>query len=292
MMLLCHPERSARRARSRGTAIVLTLFLICACYARANSQEIVHFPTVPASFVQLDGYLFQPRTRGPHPAVVFLHGCGGLLSRSTQAPESRQTAWSKVMNDRGWVVLMVDSFTPRGVSNMCSPKNFVARIYDARRFDAYAGLAYLQSLPFVDGSHVAVMGWSEGGGTVLRSIGSNAPHKPPGFVAAVAFYPASCNTTRLGDDWSAQIPLFVLVGAGDVWTPAAPCQEALEHSPDTQLKIYPDSYHDFDWPNNPVKQLPQYTTSKGVVPIAGENPVSRADALKIVPEFLARYLGP
>jgi len=241
--------------------------------------------------VQLDGYIYQPRTAGPHPAVVFLHGCGGLLTKS-HVPESRETAWAKVLNDRGWIVLMVDSFTPRGVKEICSPSSFVPRIYDARRFDAYAGLAYLQSLPSVDGSHVAVMGWSNGGGTVLRAIGSSAPHKPPGFVAGVAFYPASCRLDVFGGYWKSQIPLLVLIGAGDVWTPAAPCRELIEQSPDSQIKIYPDAYHDFDWPNDPVKKLPQFTTRAGVVPIAGENPAAHADALKIVPEFLAKYLAP
>jgi len=251
----------------------------------------VHFPTLPASSIQLDGYLWKPPTAGPHPAIVLLHGCGGLLARKTHMPDSRAQQWAKAFNDRGYVALAVDSFTPRGVKSICSPATFDARVYDARRYDTYAALAYLQSQPFVDGARVAVMGWSNGGGTVLRSIGSTAPHKPPGFVAAVAFYPGSCSVQRLGENWSAQIPLLVLVGAGDVWTPAAPCQDALAHSADTQMKIYPDSYHDFDWPNDPVKRLPQFTTSAGVVPIAGENPASRLDALKIVPEFLAHYLG-
>ncbi len=158
-----------------------------ACFARANSQEIVHFSTLAASAVQLDGYVYQPSTSGAHPAVVFLHGCGGLISG--RKPESRQTAWAKELNDRGYVVLMVDSFTPRHVTNMCSPATFRQNVYDERRYDAYAGLAYLQSQSYVDGTHVALMGWSEGGGTVLRTVENLAPHKPPGFVAAVAFYP-------------------------------------------------------------------------------------------------------
>ncbi len=214
------------------------------------------------------------------------------MSSSTHKPESRQTAWAKILNDRGYTVLMVDSFTPRGVKSVCSPKTWSDSVYAARPYDAYAGLAYLQSLPNIDAKHIAVMGWSNGGGVVLFSVGTKAPPRnAPGFAAAIAFYPGSCNTKRLGDNWASTIPLLVLVGAGDVWTPAAPCQEALAHSENAQLKIYPDAYHDFDWPNDPVKKLPQYTTSAGVVPIAGENPAAHADALKIVPEFLARYLG-
>ena len=204
----------------------------------------------------LDGYLWQTPREGKHPAVVFLHGCGGILGKTSRKPLSRETAWAKVLNDRGYSVLAVDSFTPRGVANMCAPATFVQSVFDQRPADAYAALAYVQSQPFVDPAKVAVMGWSQGGGVTLLSI-----------------------------------PLLVLVGAKDVWTPAVPCQAALHVSKDTDVKIYPDTYHDFDWPNLPVHQLPQYTTRAGVVPIEGENPAAHADALKIVPAFLEKYLG-
>jgi dienelactone hydrolase len=270
---------------------VLALLLLT--FAKANAQQIVHFPTMPASSIQLDGYLYEPETAGahPHPAVVFLHGCGGLISNATHMPEARQTAWAKVFNDRGYTVLMVDSFTPRGVKSVCSPKTWSDEVYAARPHDAYAGLAYLQSRPDIDPKHIGVMGWSNGGGVVLFSVDTKAPHDQPGFAAAVALYPGSCSTNRLGNSWSSAIPLLVLVGAKDVWTPAAPCQAALGTSRQTQLKIYPDSYHDFDWPGMAVHSVPSFTTSSGVVPIEGENPTARADALKIVPEFLQRYLG-
>ena len=204
----------------------------------------------------LDGYLWQTPREGKHPAVVFLHGCGGILGKTSRKPLSRETAWAKALNDRGYSVLAVDSFTPRGVANMCAPATFVQSVFDQRPADAYAALAYVQSQPFVDPAKVAVMGWSQGGGVTLLSI-----------------------------------PLLVLVGAKDVWTPAVPCQATLHASKDTEVKIYPDTYHDFDWPNLPVHQLPQYTTRAGVVPIEGENPAAHADALKIVPAFLEKYLG-
>jgi len=272
---------------------MLALFLICASYARANSQEIVHFPTLsPASPAQLGGYLYQPSTPGSHPAVVFLHGCGGMFSTSGHKPESRQSAWAKTLNDLGYTVLMVDSFTPRGVKSVCSPKTWSDSVYAARPYDAYAGLAYLQSLPNIDAKHIGVMGWSNGGGVILFTVGTKAPpHNAPGFAAAVAFYPGSCSTLRLGEHWSSAVPLLVLVGGSDVWTPAVPCQAALMNSADTRVKIYPGAYHDFDWPGMAVHTSPSFTTSAGVVPIEGENPDAHADALKIVPEFLARYLG-
>ncbi|MGA3036420.1 MAG: hypothetical protein ABSE64_02955 [Vulcanimicrobiaceae bacterium] len=134
-------------------AIVATV----ACCRSVSAQELIHFPTLPASSMQLDGYLWQPTTPGPHPAVVLLHGCGGLLSRSTHMPDSRAKQWAKLFNEHGYVALAVDSFTPRGVKNMCSPSTLNQAVYGARRYDAYAALAYLQSQAYVDGARVAVM---------------------------------------------------------------------------------------------------------------------------------------
>ncbi len=94
--------------------------------------------------------------------------------------------------------------------------------------------------------------------------------------------------------WKSAIPLLVLVGAGDVWTPAAPCKElvdgAVARGSPVEMQIYPGAYHDFDWPDMLVHESPRYRTTAGVVPIQGTNPAARQDALTRVPAFLARYL--
>ena len=51
------------------------------------AQELVHFPSfedngLGRSSTVLDGYLSRPAGEGQHPAVIFLHGCGGLLMGS------------------------------------------------------------------------------------------------------------------------------------------------------------------------------------------------------------------
>ena len=274
--------------RFRAAIIIAALAL---CVAPAAAQTVVHFPSqASGKAVVLDALLYEPTAGGKHPAVVFMHGCGGLWS-SKHEPNKRETAWERLLVDRGYAVLMVDSFTPRGVKNMCSPATFDAGIYMARTYDAYAALAFLQAQPLVDAERVAVMGWSEGGGTVLFTVGSKGPQRGSGFRAAVAFYPGSCNVTRLGENWKSAVPLLVLIGEKDVWTPFAPCVLALDAAkPNVQIEVYPGAYHDFDWPDDPVHELRAYTTRSGVVPIAGENPAAHAAALKLVPEFLEQHL--
>ncbi|MND05244.1 hypothetical protein D3C83_259100 [compost metagenome] len=57
------------------------------------------------------------------------------------------------------------------------------------------------------------------------------------------------------------------------------------------MQIYPGAYHAFDAPNLTRRELPDYRTRTGVIPIVAADPVARADALIRVPAFLARFLG-
>ena len=194
---------------------------------------------------------------------------------------------------------MVDSFTPRGSGEMCSRAGFKEWLYLRRPADAYGGLAWLQQQPFVARDRVAMIGWSNGGGAVLFSLGKRhgrpAAFAGPDFRAAIAFYPGSCSEQRMGSDWTPKIPLMVLIGGKDVWTPAKPCKAlvdgAVARGAPITWQLYPEAWHDFDWPNLKRKELTAYTTRDGVVPITGEDPAARADAIRRVQGFLARHIA-
>ena len=152
---------------------------------------------------------------------------------------------------------------------------------------------------FVVRDRIGLMGWSNGGGAVLMAVAAQSRGRPAGFAgpdfrAAVAFYPASCSEQRLGADWTTAIPLLILIGQEDVWTPAKPCQElaqgAANRGAPVTFHAYPGAYHDFDWPGLKRRELTSYTTRAGVVPITGEDPAARADALDRVTAFLSRHI--
>ncbi len=272
--------------------------------AAAAAQEKVRFASLDgkndASPTELDGYLFRPaQINGSYPMVVFLHGCGGLISSTSHKIMSREIDWAARLNAQGMGVLMVDSFTPRGSGEMCSRSGFKEWLYLRRPADAYGALAYLQRQPFVAKDRIGLIGWSNGGGATLFAIGRRSPGRPsdftgPDFRAAVAFYPGSCNEHRLGADWTTSIPLLILVGGSDVWTPAGPCKEVAEHAvargASVEFRAYPGAYHDFDWPGLKRRELIAYTTRDGVVPITGEDPAARADAIQRVEAFLGHHL--
>lgn len=285
--------------------LLLSLGFSLGVAAAAAAQDVVHFPSLDgkdgAPPTQLDGYLFRSTkpAAGPAPAVVFLHGCGGLISAITHRIMSREVEWARQLNAEGYVVLMVDSLTPRGSGEICSQSGFKMWLYMKRPADAYGALAYLQGQPFVARDHIGVIGWSNGGGAVLFAVATRSRGRPatlaaPDFRAAIAFYPGSCDAQRVGRDWTTAIPLLILQGEKDVWTPAGPCkalaQQAAALGGPVEFHAYPGAYHDFDWPNLKRKELTAYTTSKGVVPITGEDPAAHADAVDRVKAFLARHL--
>jgi dienelactone hydrolase len=283
---------------------LLALLLSFGFGTSAAAQETVHFPSLDgtngAAATRLDGYLFRPTRPGPNPApaVVFLHGCGGLISGISHKIMSRETDWAKRLNDLGYIVLMVDSFTPRGSGEMCSTSGFKMWLYMKRPADAYGALAFLQTQPQVARDKIGMIGWSNGGGAVLFALGKHgkpADFAGPDFRAAVAFYPGSCDAQRVGSDWTPSVPLLILQGEKDVWTPMAPCKAVAEHAValggPVEFHAYPGAYHDFDWPNLKRKELTSYTMSKGVVPITGEDPAAHADAIERVQAFLARRLS-
>ena len=272
-------------------------------HAAASAQEAVHFPSLedngpgrPAT--TLDGYLFRPAGEGKRPAVVFMHGCGGLFNRTTGLIDRRERDWANDLNGRGYVVLMVDSFGPRNHGEMCSQSGFDRELYRKRPRDAYAALLYLQAEPYVRPNRIGIIGWSEGSGAVLYAIRAQSLGRPAelphgDFRAAVAFYPASCSERRQ-QGWTSTIPLLALLGAGDVWTPAVPCKELLDAAAArgsiVETQVYPGAYHGFDRANSPIQEYPEYRTAAGVVPIQGTDPAARQDALTRVPAFLARLL--
>ena len=270
-----------------------------------HAYEEIHFPSLDLSQsnnapVVLTGFLFRPATSEPRPAVVMLHGCGGVVRRDGTL-HVRDSEFANLLVKAGYVVLVVDSFTPRGVRNMCSPAGFRATVSLARPKDAYGALIFLQGKPFVRPDRIGLIGWSQGGGTVLRTISANnslgrpanLPHGD--FRAAAAFYPGACSERELKGAWITKIPFLVLIGDKDVWTPMEPCKTMLDHAAShgspVELQVYPGAYHDFDAPHVRIHKEPGYRTARGVVPILGTDPAAREDADTRVPAFLGHYLG-
>jgi len=277
---------------------VFSLLMVCACAA-----ETVQVPSLDQAMTpdghptQLVGEIDKPEGAGPFPAIVMLHGCGGLFSPKTGKPDTRSVWWADYFRQHGYVTLMIDSFKSRGVTLMCPHGQPAVQANRERPLDAYGALLYLQRQSFVKADRVGVIGWSHGGGTVLYTVDAQTSARPVNlahdFQAAVAFYPGWCNARSHGWHWQTPVPLLVLLGASDNWVHAPPCEDFINDSrargSPAELVVYPDTFHDFDWPDSVRRTIPNFT-GRGEDYITAPNPVAAEDAHARVIGFFDRYL--
>ena len=87
------------------------IFTLSGCATSVSFQSADRTTTVA-------GTLFKPDGSGPFPAVVLLHGCGGIRPHFVQ--------WAGAIRDMGYVALLVDSFRPRGISSICANSQTMA----------------------------------------------------------------------------------------------------------------------------------------------------------------------
>ena len=283
--------RAVMRAAKRLPACAAGLLAGCALLsgrAQAQAGDV----TVPGpQGVSLHGVLYRPGGPGPFPAVVALHGCGGLYDRSG-ALNARHADWGERLAAQGFLVLLPDSFGSRGLGSQCGTTDRGVRPGRERVADAMAAKAYLQDRADVKPAAVSLLGWSHGGSTVLAAAAAPAPDDRPPFARAVAFYPGCRGPLERG--WRDRIPVQILVGAADDWTGAEACQSlaaaAQARGEPVGITVYPGAYHDFDHPDLPVRERHglAYTVGNTGLAHIGTDPAARADALARVPGFLAR----
>jgi dienelactone hydrolase len=243
--------------------------------------------------LKVKALLFKPDGAGPFPAVVGMHGCDGL-NNPTGNLSSRYRDWAERLGKAGFAVLYPDSLTARGLENQCRNRASVLRTNVERVADANAARTWLQRQSFIKPDRVSLVGWSNGGISVLWAVRPRAAVKDgtPDFRSAIAFYPG-CN--RLDSTaWSARVPTLILIGGADDWTSSRQCERMVANargrSARVSLVVYPGAYHDFDHPNRQLQVRSGYAFSvDGAGRIhTGTNPQARADALRRVPHWLAR----
>ncbi|HMC16204.1 MAG TPA: dienelactone hydrolase family protein [Albitalea sp.] len=218
----------------------------------ALAQVDVTLPSLDKSDgspVMLTGQWFAAKTSANAPAVVLLHGCGGAYDARGQLSE-RMRDYAALLNGVGVHTLVVDSLNPRGQKQICTQKFGTRSITQAkRRLDALGALQWLATQPQVDVRRLGLIGWSNGGSTVLATTNlrndeaTGAAIKP---AFAVAFYPGCAADLKRG--YRTDTKLLLMVGEADDWTPAAPCRQLAEQAAGIkpQFDSYAGAYHGFD----------------------------------------------
>jgi dienelactone hydrolase len=231
--------------------------------------------------IALPAWFDKPPGAGPFPVVILLHGCSGLDRFSWR----RDQDWAALLHQQGYATLILDSFSPRGLRNVCAHGEFTGA---ERSVDVWAAVAYLADRPDIDRWRIAAIGFSHGGGTVLNAASTKQNRvasllegdpRRAGLAAAIGIYPGCRDTVDA--DFAA--PLLILVGDKDDWTPARYCR-TLAARPgrgigDIELDVLDDATHDFDVPAAAHVSFDHHISY---------NPEARAKARQEVVDFLAR----
>ena len=263
----------------------------CAGASLAGAQEPV---ALPGPGLELRGVLYRPEGSAPHPAVLMLHGCSGLWARNGE-PTPSYAFWAGHMRDRGFVALLLDSFGPRGEKEICTQQARQVRPDRERVADAWAARRWLAAQPGVDPQRIFLLGWSNGGTTVLNAVLGPPRGEPAeaGFAAAVAFYPGCSGLARTGA-YRPAVPVLIQAGGADDWTPAADCvtvQRLAPPDPPVEIDVYEGAHHAFDRISGRVRyraDVRNAASPTGRGATIGPDPAARDAALKRTTEYLKR----
>lgn len=263
-------------------------------WARTN---FVTFPQarVPSPLM-ITGRLSVPAdVKGPVPAVVIVHGTGGI--------DSRGDAHSRNLLRAGIATLQIDLWGPRGVGNNAAerPKDPLSTLPDV-----FGAFEFLAAKPGIDPKRVGIMGFSWGGAMSVLAAQDDAAQKFLGagrrFAAHVAMYPVCWAYQRNGKTLLSPLtgaPLLILVGDSDHYEDDPRSCEALAASlpsADRQavrVRVYADAGHGFDMSEtcSPVYSDPFAHRGAGGPGRSCPNPTARYTAWHDVVEHFTRALA-
>ena len=147
----------------------------------------------------------------PVPAVVLLHGSGGITP-------GREMDYAELLAEAGYAVFALDYYAPRGVDPV---HDYMVKVVAVTEFDAvadaYGALRLLGTHPAIDGERVALAGFSYGGMAARIAMDERvrealAPESA-GFSAFVDVY-GPC-FQKLGTQRTNGAPLLTLRGTED-----------------------------------------------------------------------------
>src|SRR3954447_11652224 len=190
------------------------------------------------------------------PAVVLLHGAGGVLA-------AREHTYGRQIATMGAAALVVDVFGAR----RDRATGFTERLLEVTESmaiaDAYAGLRFLAARPEVNPGRVALVGFSYGAMATMYALSAGvAALMAPGgerFAAHAAFY-GPC-IARFVDPRTTGAPLLILYGTGDALIDPVRCEEfaadARRGGSRVDVVAYPGAVHQWDGgqPRHPIGRL-------------------------------------
>ena len=268
---------------------------------------------------KVEAILKLPNGDGPFPLVI---GVAGSLDWG-----SHHLEYLEMLRSIGIATLELQSFSSRGVKSTVGSQVEVTT--SMMVLDAYKALDKLSTHPKINKDHIAIMGWSLGGGVALFSgwlplVEKINPQNK--FAAHLSIYPP-CIAQPKNPIFS-DSPMHILIGELDDWVPADACKELAQQAraagSNIGLTVFPNSHPSFDRESPIVVKEKAYSTvdcrfqirDDGAVlmgflnipmttplrqkiglgicaergPTMGGNPESRQAAFQFAQEFMSEHL--
>lgn len=198
-------------------------------------------------------FSYIPSGQGRFPTMIAIPGCSGISSDSAVAEESNPQLReddllfrqhyrfvAEKFRAKGFAVLLINIHAAEGLLTACDNP------IDGERIAEYIdeAVAWARELPFVDPDKLHIIGWSMGGGGVLKWL-DGPRDEAPNVRSAIAVYPP-CNRHK---NLNIPMPVLLLLGGSDDIADPTVC-EGLVASATTAKQItinnYPGARHGFD----------------------------------------------
>ena len=242
--------------------VVARLVLIAAFIAITDAINVLAAAALPQPVsvafasrtpgLRLTGVLYRP-ANSPAPAILILSGTSGR-----EGFQNWEIPWAQRLQRAGYVALIVDSFTPRGLAFADHWR--LSR--EARGQDALDGAAFLAGEPFVRAREIGAIGRSGGGSALLSAIVERAGQmrRLPLTMAAVDYgycqlaygdWSGGTAATRASNQiYRTSIPLLITMGTLDTHVSVASCvalaSTARRAREPVTLRTYAGAEHAFD----------------------------------------------
>ena len=205
-------------------------------------------------------YAYLQEGQGRFPTLIAIPGCSGISSDDSAAEESnpelaeddrlfrrhyRRIAGS--LQGEGLAVLLINIHKAEGVLTACAGQ------IQHERIAAYIdeAIAWAKDLPFVDPDSIHLIGWSMGGGGVLKWL--HGPRREAASVrSAIAVYP-DCSKHS---DLTIPLPTLMLLGGSDDIAEPSECENLVDSATtrnQIEVESYPGARHGFDITDAPAR---------------------------------------
>ena len=243
-----------RRGLVLGTALAVAIAVVC-FFAEPVWTEEESFTTESMTFatnvvpdttndedVDIEATLYIPKhAKFPISAVIIAPSSSGI-------EDEREIYYAKELVKAGMAALVIDSFTPRGLTDSVYDQSLL-EAWDIEN-DAIAAFQELAADKRIKPNRIAIMGVSKGG-SVAMNTALTARRKWTGvddvrFAAHVAISPDCTWTTRRASTTGA--PMFFMLAELDEQTPHQPCLAQAARIKEAgnkrvETKVYPGAHH-------------------------------------------------